>query len=269
MRFNKIFSLTIVVLALSSCAAPTKIAYFQDLKEGAGYDVTKPEEIRIQPKDKLSIIVNSQDPRLMTLFNLAGVSGGEASASGQGASGYTVDSEGNIDFPVLGKLQVSGMTREEVATYVKDELQDHDLLKEPIVIVEFMNLSVSVLGEVNTPGRYNIDKENLSVLDVLSQAGDLTIYGQRENVMVLRYEKGKQKVYNLDLCSAKKMYASPAFYLQQNDVIYVTPNDARRRQSTTNGVSSRNPSLWVSLASTMTSIAVLIVSLVNNGKKDK
>ena len=221
-----------------------------------------PMEIKIQPKDKLSILVNSQDLRLTNLFNLPIVSQqvGQESSSGtnRGLSGYTVDSKGDIDFPVLGGLHVQGMTREEVAVYIKKELQSHDLIKDPVVTVEFMNLSVNVMGEVNRPGRYNIDKDHLTILDALSQAGDLTIYGKRERVLVLRNENGTQRVYGINLCSADHLYSSPVYYLQQNDVVYVEPNDTKARQSTVNGNNVRSTSFWISLASLLTTISVLI-----------
>ena len=173
-------------------------------------------------------------------------------------SGYTVDSKGNIDFPVLGEIHIAGMTREEVAAYIKKELQSHDLIKDPVVTVEYMNLSVAVMGEVNNPGRFSIDKDNLTILDALSQAGDLTIYGKREKVLVLRQEEEKQRVYGVNLCSAEHLYTSPAYYLQQNDVVYVEPNATKARQSTVNGNNVRSTSFWISLASLLTSIAVLI-----------
>lgn len=150
------------------------------------------------------------------------------------------------------------MTREEVAVYIKKELQSHDLIKDPVATVEFMNLSVNVMGEVNRPGRYNIDKDHLTILDALSQAGDLTIYGKREKVLVLRNENGKQRVYGINLCSADHLYSSPVYYLQQNDVVYVEPNDTKARQSTVNGNNVRSTSFWISLASLLTTISVLI-----------
>ena len=159
---------------------------------------------------------------------------------------------------MLGKLHVQDMTREEVAVYIKKELQSHDLIKDPVVTVEFMNLSVNVMGEVNRPGRYNIDKDHLTILDALSQAGDLTIYGKREKVLVLRNENGKQRVYGINLCSADHLYSSPVYYLQQNDVVYVEPNDTKARQSTVNGNNVRSTSFWISLASLLTTISVLI-----------
>ena len=169
-----------------------------------------------------------------------------------------MDSKGDVDFPVLGKLHVQDMTREEVAVYIKKELQSHDLIKDPVVTVQFMNLSVNVMGEVNRPGRYNIDKDHLTILDALSQAGDLTIYAKREKVLVLRNENGKQRVYGINLCSADHLYSSPVYYLQQNDVVYVEPNDTKARQSTVNGNNVRSTSFWISLASLLTTISVLI-----------
>lgn len=264
MNYYKNLIIVASVLFASSCSTPKGITYFQDLRPGESeQELVSPIEIKIRPKDKLSILVNSQDQRLTNLFNLPVVSqqiGQESSASGssRGISGYTVDSEGNIDFPVLGKIHIEGMTREEVAFCVKKELQSHDLLKDPVVTVEFLNLSIEVMGEVNNPGRYNIDRDHLTLLDALSQAGDLTIYGKREKVLVLRNENGKQRVYGVNLCSANHLYSSPVYYLQQNDVVYVEPNNTRARQSTVNGNNVRSTSFWISLASLLTSIAVLI-----------
>jgi polysaccharide export outer membrane protein len=262
MNFCKNLIGVVLLLFLEACSTSKEVAYFQDLRPGESeLALTAPVEIKIQPKDKLSIVVNSQD-FLNNLFNLPVVSqqlGMEGSSnSNRGVSGYTVDSKGNIDFPVLGEIQVSGMTREEVATHIKKELQSHDLVKDPVVTVEYMNLSVAVMGEVNNPGRFNIDKDNLTILDALSQAGDLTIYGKREKVLVLRQEDRKQRVYGVNLCSAEHLYTSPAYYLQQNDVVYVEPNATKARQSTVNGNNVRSTSFWISLASLLTSIAVLI-----------
>lgn len=263
MKFCKILIVATAVLALGSCYTPKEINYFQDLRPGESeLALADPTEIRIMSKDKLSIIVSSQDQRLSNLFNLPIVSqqiGQEASqGTSRGVSGYTVDSYGNIDFPVLGTIHVKGMTREQVAAYIKQELQAHDLIKDPVVTVEFTNLSVTVMGEVSNPGRYNIDKDHITILDALSRAGDLTIYGKREKVVVLRNENGTQRVYGVNLCSGSRLYSSPVYYLQQNDVVYVEPNETRARQSTVNGNNVRSTSFWISLASLLTSIAVLI-----------
>ncbi len=259
MKFCKTMIVAASVLVLGACSTSKEITYFQDLRPGESeLTLVSPTEIKIMPKDKLSILVNSQDLRLTNLFNLPVASqqiGQEtSSSSSRGVSGYTVDSNGNIDFPVLGAIHIEGMTREEVAAHIKKELQS----QEPVVTVEYMNLTVSVMGEVNKPGRYNIEKDHVTILDALSQAGDLTIYGKRNKVLVLRNEEGKQRVYGVDLRSASHLYSSPAYYLLQNDVVYVEPNDTKARQATVNGNNVRSTSFWLSLASLLTTIAVLI-----------
>ena len=188
------FLIVACMLSLCACSTPKDILYFQDLHPGESeMTVADSLEIRVRPEDKISIIVNSRDPQLTDLFNLPYVSRqlGRSSLQGsvgtsQGVSGYTVDDQGNIDFPVLGKIHVAGMKRVEIASYIKDELVSKNLVKDPVVTVEFMNLCFSVMGEVNAPGRFNIDRDRLTILDALSMAGDLTIYGNREKVLVLR-----------------------------------------------------------------------------------
>lgn len=266
-------SLLFIAWAAVSCSAPSHITYFQDLRPGESEQhVIAGSEIKVRPGDKLLIIVNSRDPQLSQLFNLPYVTQqiGRVSASGssgsssptttssQGISGYTVDENGMIDFPILGKLEIAGKTREEIAAFIKNELLVKDLVKDPIVTVEYMNLCISVLGEVASPGRYSIDRDKITVLDAISMAGDLTIYGKRNKILVLREENGKQHVYNVDLCSAEQLYTSPVYYLRQNDVIYVEPNNVRARQSTVNGNNVRSTSFWLSLASFLTTIGVLI-----------
>ena len=151
------------------------------------------------------------------------------------------------------------MSREALTYYIKNELIVRNLVKDPIVTIEFANLCVSVLGEVNKPGRYNIDREKITLLDALGMAGDLTIYGKRENILVLREEGGKQITYKVDLNSGQSLVTSQAYYLQQDDVIYVEPNNTRARQSTTNGNNVISTSFWLSVASLLTTVAVLIV----------
>lgn len=257
---------------LSSCATPKEVVYFQDLQQTDGtLAAVQAKEIRVRPDDKISIIVNSRDPQLTDLFNLPYVSRqlGQTLRSvtstygqSQGVSGYTVDSDGNIDFPVLGKIHVEGMTREEIGRCIKDELIGQDLVKDPIVTVEFMNLTVSVMGEVAKPGRYAIERDRITILDALSMAGDLTIYGRRDAVMVQRMEGDTLQVYQLNLVSGQDVYNSPAFYLQQNDLVYVAPNDVKVRESTVNGNNIRSTSFWISLGSLLTSVAVLITNIL-------
>lgn len=253
------------IIFVSSCSTPRNISYLQDVDFGVPAKVLNVTEIRVQPEDKISIVISSKDPLLAEMFNLPVVTyrvGSAQSSSApnqsQSISVYTVDRNGEIDFPVLGKVSVEGKVREEIAAMIKDMLMEEQLVKDPVVTVEFANLYVSVLGEVNNPGRYTIDRDKVSILDAIGMAGDLTIFGQRERVIVLRDVDGKQIPYKVDLTSAYDLYASPVFYLQQKDVVYVEPNKTRARQSTVNGNNVRSTSFWISLASLATSIAVLV-----------
>ena len=264
------FSLLIIGMTiLSSCGASKDVVYFQDLGPNQT-EIKLPvsQAITIKPEDKISIIVNSRDPQLTDMFNLPYVTRqlGQSlrtdysAGTNSGISGYTVDANGEIDFPVLGKIYVAGKTRQEIAEFIKSELVRDNLVKDPVVTVEFMNLCVSVLGEVNSPGRFAIDRDRVTILDALSMAGDLTIYGNRSNVLVLRQEGGTQRVYTINLTSGRQVYSSPAYFLQQNDVVYVEPNEMKARQSTVNGNNVRSTSFWISLASLLTSVAILIVN---------
>ena len=259
MKIVKFLRVLAAAALLGSCATP-KVAYFQDVQPEKAEQVLNRLDIRVRPEDKISILVSRKDPLLVSLFNLSSVSSSGSAGGSQGnAPGYTVDKNGDIDFPVLGSVHVAGMTREEIASYIKKELMDKNLVKDPIVTVEFQNLTVSVLGEVSKPGRYNIDKDRLSLLEAISMAGDLTVFGKRDNVMVQREENGKKVLYQVDLNSGLDLYASPVYYLQQNDIIYVEPNSMKARQATVNGNNVRSATFWLSLASLLVTITVLIV----------
>ena len=183
-------------------------------------------------------------------------------------AGYTVDSEGYIDFPQLGLIKVAGLKREEVAYTVKEKLVESNLLKDPVVTVEYANLGFNIMGEVNKPGRYSFDRDRLTLLDALAMAGDLSIQGKRQNILLMREQKdGKHITYRLDLQNAQQLMQSPAFYIQQNDVIYVEPNAYRARQTTVNGNNVLSASFWISVASLATSITTSIVTILNRTQK--
>lgn len=263
MRFNKILILLAFAAMMVSCKPTKNIAYFTDLSANdvAAIASVQAQPITIRPDDKLQILVNSSDPRISNLFNLPMVlqQVGADNTNPQGMALYTVNSKGDIDFPELGTLHVAGLTRSQVAELIKKDLIDRGYVKDAVVTVEFRNLKISVLGEVNNPGRYNVVKDNYTLLDALGDAGDLTIYGRRDNVLVMRNENGQQHVYKINMQSAKDLYSSPAYYLRQDDVIYVEPNDTRARQSTVNGNNIRSTSFWISLASLLTSVSLLFV----------
>lgn len=262
-RIRIIYAAAIVALLFTSCEAP-KLGILQDVQSGVVEQLSKPEYVRLQPGDKLSILVSSKNPELAYLFNLPVVGHYQSSTSGRGlttstVSHYTVDTDGWIDFPVLGKLKVEGLTRSEVSDLVKSKLLLSDMIKDPIVTVDFLDMYFSVTGEVSKPGRFIINHDKTTLFDALSQAGDITIYGKRDNVLVMREENGQQKAYRIDLSNSKDLYSSPAFYIQQNDLVYVEPNAKRARESQAMGNSWLQPSLWISLASFTTSVLVLIL----------
>ncbi|MDE6541761.1 MAG: polysaccharide biosynthesis/export family protein [Muribaculaceae bacterium] len=267
MAFKRIALPLIAAAALaSSCSTPKNVTYFQNLDNGAVVRAQRELEIRVKPEDKMSITVSTQDPSLSMLFNLVTVQN-RLGQSGNGSSNaqtslYTVDSQGDIIFPVLGRLHIAGMNREEVAAYIAGELVSHDLVKDPIVNVEFANTGIDVIGAVASPGRYEFNKDRLTLIDGIALAGDLQLNGMRENVMVMRrLDDGGTEVYRVDLTDAAQVMASPAYYLQQNDVIYVEPNDKEKRNTTPNGNTPYTPSFWVSLGSFAITIATLVITL--------
>ena len=268
MKLNHLaLSAVCAALALGSCTSNKEITYFQDLTPGTESVISTATPVKFKPNDKLSIVVSTSDGRLNALFNLAvpqnrlgsdvGSTATSSTSNGQ-VSAYTVDKNGDIEFPVLGKLHIEGMNREQVAEMVRRELISRDLAKNPIVTVDYLNLAVSVMGEVGHPSRVGISREDYTILDALTDAGDLTIFGRRDNVKVLRDENGVQKVYTVNLNSGKDLTQSPVYYMKQNDVIYVEPNAVKARQSTANGNTWLTPTFWISIASFLTTIGVLI-----------
>lgn len=251
---------TLITLAVS-CAAPTDISYFQDAEQRGLSQPVEVNHIRLRREDKISIVVNTSNDDLTRLFNLPYVSQrlGSSNTTLSAISGYVVNFDGDIDFPVLGKVHVEGLTRPEVAELIKQELISRELARDLVVTVEFMNLTVSVIGEVSRPGRYAIEKDKYTIIDALSQAGDLTIYGNRKNVKVLRMVDGKETSFKVDLCSASSVLSSPVYYLQQDDIVYVEPNEMRARQSTVNGNNVRSTSFWISLASLVASVGTFLL----------
>ena len=224
--------------------------------------------IVIQPMDILSIVVSSRNPELAAMFNLPvvtypeGSEAGLAGGYGQTLMGYMVDSQGMIDFPVLGKVEAAGMTRWELAGKIKRMLTDEGYLIDSVVTVEFLNFKVSVMGEVTSPGTFAVEGDKITVMQAIAMAKDLTIFGRRDNVLVIREQGGRRVIYEVDLTDVD-MFKSPAYFLQQNDVVYVEPNSKKARQSTVDDKSLRLTSIAVSSASVLLSLVTLLVNLIN------
>lgn len=262
MTIRSLIAFFAATFILASCSAPKDVTYMQDMSDGYVGEMITVNDIRIKPGDKISIIVNSRDPLLSSMFNLteasSRVGGSGSSTSGQNVSNYTVNPEGDIDFPVLGKIHIAGMSRSEVTDYIKNRLISEDLVKEPVVTMEYVNTGINIMGEVNNPGRYDINKDKITILEALSLAGDLTITGKRDNILVTREVDGKPYAYRVDLTNSHDLYSSPVYYLQPDDVVYVEPVNLKKRQRTVNGNNVLSAPFWISVASFVTSIAVLI-----------
>lgn len=256
-----------LLLAFISCSTPKNIDYFQDVQTGTIITPANINDIKIQPEDKLSIVVSTQDPALSSLFNLTNTQMAPTGISsyaqgGNEASYYTVSPLGDINFPILGRLHIAGMTRSQLASFIENKLVSEELVQQPIVTVEFVNTGISVLGEVNSPGLYSFNKDHMTIIDAIAVAGDLTMDGKRESILVMRKNaNGTQEGYRVDLTNLRDLANSPVYYLQQDDIIYVEPNNKAKRNTTSTGNSPYTPSFWTSIVSVTVSLATLAVTL--------
>jgi len=260
-----LFILLLGVLS-ASCGSQKRVLYLQDLDHKAVMDIADSYQIRIKPLDRLTIVVNSKDPELAAPFNTASsynsLTGNPISAinstygSNTALQVRTVDEQGMLDFPILGKIRCAGKTRSELAADIARAIREGGHIADPTVNIQFADMHVSVIGEVARPGTYNITSDRITLLDALSMAGDLTIYAVRDDITVIREENGKRTFASIDLQS-KDLFESPYFYLQQNDQIYVRPN--RYRASA--GEVNPNRSFYISLVSTFVSVATLIITI--------
>ena len=249
-----------MVVLLAACSAPKEGLYLQDISLIKEEAIDKSYEVIIHKDDLLAIIVNSKDPELALPFNMPLVSyqiGGQ-NVSQQRLVGYLVNQDGNIDFPILGEIHVEGLTRMQVTELIKKRLIEEELIKDPIVTVQFLNFKVSVIGEVGRPGTFDISGDRITLLEALSMAGDLTIYGRRDRVAVIREKDGKRSILYHDLRSSD-IFQSPCYYLQQNDIVYVEPNNAKTGQSRIN--SNNSVGVWLSGVSVLASITSLLVTM--------
>ena len=272
---NKLQTLVIAMAStaiLSGCHASKEVVYFQDAQPDQTAMIAAANSITVQPGDELRILVTTDDSEASALFNLMSdthsisrsiSSGGTSTSSSSGQNNvlpYTVKSDGTIEFPVIGEVKVAGKTREQISQEIKDLLESKKLVNKPIVTVQFGNLFFTTLGEVGAPGTYTIDRDRLNLLEAMGMSGDLTIYGKRDAVWVMREEDGNRHMYKVDLRSVDCMQ-SPAFYVQQGDVIYVEPNSTKVGQSTINDNTFKSVGFWTSLTSIAISIATLIITL--------
>jgi polysaccharide export outer membrane protein len=261
---KKMVFLLSVVAIMCSCVTRKQLAYFQPITAESAEEINKnmkPQpEPRVKINDALVITVSALDPEAVLPYNLPNVSyatpTSEYMPTHQTYQYYTVDAHGDIMFPVLGKLHVVGMTQSEVIELIQKRLEGQVI--NPIVSMRFLNAKVTVLGEVKRPGSYLLNNGGMTLLEALGAAGDMTQFGNRSNVLITRENNGKLEFARLNLCS-DEVFTSPYFYLQQNDVIVVEPNQAR----TTN---NQSIGLWLSMVGTVSSAVTVVVSVVSATK---
>jgi len=261
-KYSNLILVLLVALA-TSCSAPKNVAYLWNSDD---VDLSQSQylyDAKIMPKDVLTITVNTVNPEAAAPFNLTV----PTSFNNQSRSTYSqpilqtylVDNEGTIDYPVLGRIKVGGLTKRECETMIHDKIKPYlNANEKPVVTVRMSSYSISVLGEVARPGSYQVSREKINILEALAQAGDLTIYGVRENVKLIREDaKGKKQIYHINLNDAN-LLTSPYYYLQQNDIVYVEPNKVKARNSTV----GQTTTLWFSATSILISMASLLYNIL-------
>lgn len=260
---KNIFRVAIFLALLTSCNSYKGVPYFQDSDTFTEIPDSLPlYDAKIMPKDLLSITINTTDPQASAPFNLTvqtaiSVNLDSRSTSTPALQQYLVNNMGEIDFPVIGRLKVSGLTKNEAEDLIRDRLQPY-LNEQPIVTVRMANYKISVIGEVSKPGTFTVSNEKVNVLEALAMAGDMTVWGRRDNVKLIREDPntGRREVFTLDL-NKTDVVLSPYYYLRQNDIIYVTPNKTKAKNSDV-GTST---SLWFSAVSIVISLASLLYNI--------
>lgn len=261
---NRLYTLLAAALlmgTLASCTSQKKMAYVYGISAASADSINQnfhaQREAHIVCGDALTITVNALDLEAVESFNMPiynpGQVGTDRVYSSYQLQYYLVDKNGCINFPTLGKIHVEGMTISQLTDTLTTEISKS--VNDPIVNVHFANYQITVLGEVTRPGRYSVSSERITILDALGLAGDMTPYGKRDNILIARETNGKMQFERLNINEAS-IFTSPFFYLQQNDVIYVEPNGVR-------AVNSQNISLYLSMITTLGSMATVIVSVVN------
>jgi len=253
----------VILMFLNSCSSSKNVAYFQN-SDVVNLDSSKVlYDAHIMPKDLLTITVSTTDQDAAIPFNLTvpnAMSQGNRSTYSQPLiQNYLVDNEGNVDFPVVGKIHVGDLTKSQAESLIHDKIITYMSKSEnPIVCVRMTNFKVSVIGEVSRPATFVVSNEKINILEALAQAGDLTIYGRRDNVKLIREDiTGEKHIYKLNLNDAG-LVNSPYFYLQQNDVLYVEPNKAKAQNSDIGSMTT----LWFSATSILISVASLLVNVL-------
>jgi polysaccharide export outer membrane protein len=256
---KNLFLLALSAVLLVSCGSVKKVPYIQDSDT---YDLSTSDflyDARIMPKDVLSITVNTVNPDASAPFNMKVAPGGINSTGGGGSlQTYLVDNEGCIEFPVLGKLEVVGLTKRLCEKMIHDKIMPYLNASEiPVVTVRMANYKIAVIGEVGSPGIFTVSNEKINIFEALAQAGDLTIYGIRDRVKIIRENSnGRKEIHTVNL-NKTEIINSPYYYLQQNDIVYVEPNKVKTRSA----VLGQSTSFWFTSVSMLMSITTFVLAL--------
>ena len=260
---KKIVFFTLAAMFLASCGSVKNVAYLQNSDE---VDFTQSDflyDARIMPKDVLTITVNTVNPEAAAPFNLTVPTSFNQQTRNTYSQPilqtYLVDNQGFIDYPVLGRLEVGGLTKSMCEKMLHDKIKPYlNETENPVVTVRMSNYKISVIGEVNRPGMFNVSNEKITILEALAQAGDLSIYGVRDRVKLIREDaKGRKEIHTINLNDAE-IINSPYYYLQQNDVVYVEPNKVKARNSSV----GQTTNLWFSGTSILISLATLLYTIL-------
>ena len=262
-KLSLFFTVSLLIALLSSCGSVKNIAYLQN-SDTINYEKSKYlYDAKIMPKDELTITVNTTNAEASLPFNLlmqnAYQQGRTLSTGGGTLMPYLVDTEGCINYPIIGRLHVAGLTKRECERLIQEKIQPYLAESEnPIVTVRMSSYSISVLGEVARPGSYMVSREEINIFEALAQAGDLTIYGVRDRVKLIRKDaSGKKEIHTLNLNDAN-IVNSPYFYLQQNDILYVEPNKVKAQNSSVGSMTT----LWFSATSILISLTSLLYNIL-------
>lgn len=255
----------LLVQVMTSCVSDRKMVYLQGANQNYSIpqEIDKEFELKVQPDDQLAISVSSKDQELLQRFNNNTlIGGGNNGTTGtntvnvtSGVSYFHVDTEGNIEFPIFGSMHVGGMTTKEISSMVQKRMREEGYISDAVVNTKIMSFKVTIMGDVKTPGTQTYQGERLTILEALGKAGDLNNSARREHILVIREEDGKRMTYEINLLDHKSVFESPAYYLQQNDVVYVQPNKSQRVKGSTSYT-------WLSVGSTVVGMVVSVVSLI-------
>lgn len=252
----KRISYFIAALALlTSCASASQIEYLQNIDTVQLHELTTKYEARIKKDDLLSIIVSGPDKTVVMPYNLtlSEMSNGYSSNPEQSTLAYLVDNNGEINFPILGKIKVEGMTRSGLVNYLTERISQD--VRDPIVYVSFKNYKITVLGEVRSPGTYNMDSERINIFQALGRAGDMLLTAERDDVILIREVDGTPTYHKIDLRNAS-ILNSDYYYLQQNDILYVRPSSQRVAAATT------ATGVWGTIFSSITTLLSVVSFLI-------